>query len=73
MKEFIYHTKKQLDMLGKSNVEIGYYTVDGETMADKVYLVNRFTRKNGMADLKATAICTVDDAWKLAAILEKVR
>lgn len=46
MKEFIYHTKKQLDTLGKSTVEIGYYTVNDEKMADKVYLVNRFTRKN---------------------------
>ena len=47
MKEFIYNTKKPLDTLGKSTVEIGYYTVDGEKMADKVYLVNRFIRKNG--------------------------
>lgn len=73
MKEFVYNTKKQLDILGKSTVEIGYYTVDGEKMADKVYLVNRFTRKNGDAGLKANAICTVEDAWKLAVILEKVK
>lgn len=73
MKEFIYHTKKQLDTLGKSTVEIGYYTVNGEKMADKVYLVNRFTRRNGIADLKATAICSIDDAWKLAAILGRVK
>lgn len=73
MKEFIYNTKKQLDTLGKSTVEIGYYTVNGEKMADKVYLVNRFTRRNGIADLKAIAICSIDDAWKLAMILEKVK
>lgn len=73
MKEFIYHTNKQLDTLGKSTVEIGYYTVEGEKMADKIYLVNRFTRKNGDAGLKANAICTVEDAWKLASILERVK
>ena len=73
MKEFVYNTKKPLDTLGKSTVEIGYYTVDGEKMADKVYLVNRFTRKNGDAGLKATAICSIDDAWKLAAILGRVK
>lgn len=73
MKEFIYNTKKPLDTLGKSTVEIGYYTVDGEKMADKIYLVNRFIRKNGDAGLKANAICTVEDAWKLAMILEKVK
>lgn len=73
MKEFIYKTKKQLDTLGKSSVEIGYYTVDGEKMADKVYLVNRFTRKNGDAGLKANAVCTVEDAWKLAAILGRLK
>ncbi len=73
MKEFIYHTKQELDTLGKSTVEIGYYTVDGEAMTDKVYLVNRFTRKNGDSGLKATAICTVEDAWKLAAILGRIK
>lgn len=73
MKEFIYNTKKQLDTLGKSSVEIGYYTVDGDKMADKVYLVNRFTRKNGDAGLKANAVCSVEDAWKLATILERVK
>ena len=73
MKEFKYVKKAEIGIVNKSSVEIGYYTVNGEKMADKVYLVNRFTRKNGIADLKATAICSIDDAWKLAMILEKVK
>ena len=63
-KEFIYKSTKELGKLSDTTtVEIGHYTVDGKEMQDKVYLVNHFTRRNGNEDSKATAICTVDQAY----------
>lgn len=71
-KEFIYTKVKELGVLGDSTVEIGYYTVDGKKMIDKVYMVSHFTRKNGVEDSKATAICNLSNAKDLAKILTEV-
>lgn len=70
-KEFIYKAKKELGKLSDTTtVEVGHYTVDGNQMPDKVYMVSHFTRKNGSEDSKATAICTVDQAGELGKILQ---
>ena len=69
-KEFIYTKTKEIGKLGETSVEIGHYTVDGKQMADKVYIVTSFTKKDGLVHSKATAICTVDEAKKLGALLE---
>ena len=69
-KEFVYNKTKEIGKLGDQSVEIGHYIVDGKQMADKVYLVSHFTRKNGNEESKATAICTVDQAKELGKILQ---
>lgn len=69
-KEFVYNKTKEIGKLGDQSVEIGHYIVDGKQMADKVYLVSHFTRKNGNKESKATAICTVDQAKELGKILQ---
>lgn len=69
-KEFVYSKIKELGKLGDQSVEIGHYTVDGKQMADKVYLVSHFTRKNGNEESKLTAICTVEQAKELGMILQ---
>lgn len=68
-KEFVYNKKKEIGKLGESSVEIGHYTVDGKDMADKVYIVSHFIRKNGEEDSKATAICSVEEAPSLGKML----
>lgn len=69
-KEFVYNKVCDLGKLGDQSVEIGHYTVDGKQMDDKVYIVTSFTKKDGLVHSKATAICTVDEAKKLGALLE---
>ena len=69
-KEFVYSKVKEIGRLGDQSVEIGHYTVDGKQMADKVYIVTSFTKKDGLIHSKATAICTVDEAKELGKILE---
>ena len=71
-KEFIYSKVKEIGILESYTVEVGYYTVDGKQMPDKVYLVNHFTRKNGNEESHATAICKVDQAKELGKILQSV-
>lgn len=71
-KEFVYNKVTEIGELGDASVEIGHYIVDGKQMADKVYLVSHFTRKNGNDESKATAICTVDQAKELGKILQSV-
>lgn len=68
-KQFVYIKSKELGKLGDATVEVGHYTVDGKEMPDKVYLVNHFTRKNGLEDSKATAICKLEEAKQLGEIL----
>ena len=68
-KEFVYNKKKEIGKIGEHSVEVGYYTVDGKDMTDKVYVVSHFTRKNGEEDSKATAICSVEDAQSLGKML----
>ena len=69
-KQFVYTKTKELGKLSESTtVEVGYYTVDGKEMPDKVYLVNHFTRKNGSEDSKATVICKFEEAKQLGEIL----
>lgn len=68
-KQFIYKKTKELGKLGDATVEVGHYTVDGKEMPDKIYLVNRFTRKNGSEDSKATAICKISEVKQLGEIL----
>lgn len=46
-KEFIYSKTREIGTIGKNTVEIGHYTVDGKEMPDKVYMVTKFSRKDG--------------------------
>lgn len=71
-REFIYNKVKEIGKLGNATVEIGHYTVDGKEMADKVYLVTSYTKKDRTEHSKATAICTVGEANKLGKLLQKV-
>lgn len=72
-KEFIYSKTKEVGALGKSTVEIGHYTVNGKEMADKVYLVTKFSRKDGTESAKATAICSVTEANELGKLLMQIK
>ena len=73
-KEFIYKKIKEIGKLEENvTVEIGHYKVDGKDMPDKVYLVSHFTRKNGIEDSKATAICKVEDAKQLGELLINIK
>ena len=71
-REFIYSKTKEVGNLGNATVEIGHYTVDGKEMADKVYLVTSYTKKDRTEHSKATAICTVTEANELGKLLQKV-
>ena len=72
-KEFIYSKTKEIGKLEDSTtVEIGHYKVDGKDMPDKVYLVSHFTRRNGMEDSKATAICKIEDTKQLGELLVSI-
>lgn len=46
-KEFVYNKVCDLGELGDTSVEIGHYIVDGKQMADKVYLVAGYKKKDG--------------------------
>lgn len=73
-KEFIYNKTKEIGKLEENvTVEIGHYKVDGKNMPDKVYLVSHFTRKNGIEDSKATAICKVENAKQLGKLLINIK
>lgn len=69
-KEFVYNKVTEIGKLGDQSVEIGHYTVDGKQMADKVYLVARYKKKDGTEKSRINAICTVDEAKDLAKLLE---
>lgn len=69
-KEFVYNKVCEIGKLGDQSVEIGNYTVDGKQMADKVYLVARYKKKDGTEKSRINAICTVDEAKDLAKLLE---
>ena len=71
-REFVYNRTKEIGKIGNATVEIGHYTVDGKEMADKVYLVTSYTKKDGTEHSKATAICTVAEANELGKLLQKV-
>lgn len=71
-KEFIYNKTREIGTLGKNTVEIGHYTVDGKEMPDKVYMVTKFSRKDGTESIKATVICSVADANELGKLLMQV-
>lgn len=72
-KEFIYSKTREIGTIGKNTVEIGHYTVDGKEMLDKVYMVTKFSRKDGTESTKATAICSVADVNELRKLLEQVK
>ena len=72
-KEFIYNRTREIGAIGKNIVEIGHYTVDGKEMPDKVYMVTKFSQKDGTESTKATAICSVVDANELGKLLMKVK
>ena len=72
-KEFIYNRTREIGTIGKNTVEIGHYTVDGKEMPDKVYMVTKFSRKDGTESTKANAICSVVDANELGKLLMKVK
>lgn len=72
-KEFIYSKTREIGTIGKNTVEIGHYTVDGKEMPDKVYMVTKFSRKDGTESTKATAICSVKDANYLGKLLVQVK
>lgn len=71
-REFVYNKVKEIGKLGNATVEIGHYTVDGKEMADKVYMVTSYTKKDGTERSKATAICTVAEANELGKLLQLV-
>lgn len=71
-REFIYNKVKEIGKLGNATVEIGHYTVDGKEMADKVYLITSYTKKDGTERSKANAICTVAEANELGKLLQQV-
>lgn len=68
-KEFIYNKTRELGMLNGSSVETGYYTIDGEAKLEKVYLITRFMRKDGTEDMRANALCSIEDAPALGEML----
>ena len=68
-KEFIYNKTRELGMLNGSSVETGYYTIDGEAKPEKVYLITRFMRKDGSEDMRANALCSIEDAPTLGEML----
>lgn len=72
-KEFVYSKTREIGTIGKNTVEIGHYTVDGKEMPDKVYMVTKFSRKDGTESTKATAICSVADVNELRKLLEQVK
>lgn len=72
-KEFIYKRTREIGTIGKNTVEIGHYTVDDKEMSDKVYMVTKFSRKDGTENTKATAICSVKDANELGKLLMQVK
>ena len=72
-KEFIYSKTREIGTIAKNTVEIGHYTVDGKEMPDKVYMVTKFSRKDGTESTKATAICSVADVNELRKLLEQVK
>ena len=71
-KEFVYSKTKEIGKLGDASVEIGHYTVDGKQMADKVYLVAGYKKKDGTEKARINAICTVDEAKELGKLLMDV-
>lgn len=71
-REFIYSKIKEVGKLGNATVEIGHYTVDGKEMADKVYMVISYVKKDGTEHSKATAICTVAEAKELGKLLSEI-
>lgn len=72
-KEFVYSKTREIGTIGKNTVEIGHYTVDGKEIPDKVYMVTKFSRKDGTESTKATAICSVADASELGKLLVQVK
>ena len=71
-KEFVYSKVKEIGRLGDQSVEIGHYTVDGKQMADKVYLVAGYKKKDGTEKSRINAICTVDEAKELGKLLMEI-
>lgn len=71
-REFVYNKVKEIGKLGNATIEIGHYTVDGKEMADKVYMVTSYVKKDGIEHSKATAICTVAEAKELGKLLQEV-
>lgn len=71
-KEFIYNKTRELGMLNGSSVETGYYTIDGEAKPEKVYLITRFMRKDGSEDMRANALCSIEDAPALGEMLREI-
>ena len=71
-RDFIYSKTKEVGKLGNATVEIGHYTVDGKEMADKVYSVTSYVKKDGTEHSKATAICTVAEAKELGKLLSEI-
>lgn len=71
-KEFVYSKVKEIGKLGNQSVEIGYYTVDGKRMTDKVYLVAGYKKKYGTEKSRINAICAVDEEKELGKLLMEV-
>lgn len=71
-KEFVYNKVAEIGKLGDQSVEIGHYTVDGKQMADKVYLVASYKKKDGTEKSRINAICTVDETKELGKILSNM-
>ena len=71
-REFVYNRTKEIGKVGNATVELGHYTVDGKQMADKVYLVTGYKKKDGTEKSRINAICTVDEAKELGKLLMEI-
>ena len=64
--------QEKLELLVKTQWKSDIYMC-GKEMPDKVYMVTKFSRKDGTESTKATAICSVKDANELGKLLMQVK
>lgn len=69
---FTYVTEKELGSLGKATVELGHYLMNGEQKTSKVYLVQRYSKRDGSKGVSASELCKIEEAKELANLLGKV-
>lgn len=68
-KEIKYTQKKLIGTIGDdTTVELGYYTVDGEAKAEKIYVFNHYTKRDGSTGSTSIAKLSVDEFNALKAM-----